>query len=97
MPFAFLELKAAAYTTGAIDWLWAEILELGVVNHVALYVTDNAQPSMLAQQTHWQGVLVRAFKVQRFADMRVLVLLACSHVYLCCLCMTFWLLWVVMQ
>jgi len=59
----FLELKGAAYNTDAIDWIWAEVLELGIVNHVALYVTDDAQPSMLAQQTHWQGLLIRGFRV----------------------------------
>lgn len=64
MPFVFLELKGAAYNTDAIDWIWAEVLELGLVNHVALYVMDDEQPSMLAQQTHWQGLLIRGFWVQ---------------------------------
>lgn len=64
MPFVFLELKGAAYNTDAIDWIWAEVLELGLVNHVALYVMDDEQPSMLAQQTHWQGLLIRGFQVQ---------------------------------
>jgi len=63
MPFVFLELKGAAFNTDAIDWLWAEVLELGIVNHVALYVTDDTQPGMLAQQTHWQGLLIRGFRV----------------------------------
>jgi len=63
MPFVFLELKGAAFNTDAIDWLWAEVLELGIVKHVALYVTDDTQPGMLAQQTHWQGLLIRAFRV----------------------------------
>ena len=63
MPFVFLELKDAAYNTDAIDWIWAEVLELGLVNHVALYVMDDEQPDMLAQQTHWQGLLVRGFRV----------------------------------
>lgn len=62
MPLAFLELKGAAFNTDAIDWLWAEVLELGIVNHVALYVTDDTQPGMLAQQTHWQGLLIRGFR-----------------------------------
>lgn len=64
MPFVFLELKDAAYNTDAIDWVWAEVLELGLVNHVALYVMDDEQPDMLAQQTHWQGLLIRRFRVQ---------------------------------
>lgn len=64
MPFVFLELKGAAYNTDAIDWLWAEVLELGLVSHVALYVMDDEQPSMLRQQTHWQGLLMRGFRVQ---------------------------------
>ena len=59
----FLELKDAAYNTDAIDWIWAEILELGLVGHVALYVMDDEQPAMLAQQTHWQGLLIRGFRV----------------------------------
>lgn len=63
MPLVFLELKGAAFNTDAIDWLWAEVLELGIVNHVALYVTDDTQPGMLAQQTHWQGLLIRGFRV----------------------------------
>lgn len=63
MPFVFLELKGAAYNTDAIDWLWAEVLELGIVHNVALYVMDDTQPSMLAQQTHWQGLLIRGFRV----------------------------------
>lgn len=62
----FLELKGAAYNTDAIDWLWAEVLELGMVNHVALYVTDDTQPGMLAQQTHWQGLLIRGFRVSLY-------------------------------
>lgn len=62
MPFVFLELKGAAYNTDAIDWLWAEVLELGIVHNVALYVMDDTQPSMLAQQTHWQGLLIRGFR-----------------------------------
>ncbi|DBA67902.1 hypothetical protein WJX79_005473 [Trebouxia sp. C0005] len=62
MPLVFLELKGAAFNTDAIDWLWAEVLELGIVNHVALYVTDDTQPGMLAQQTHWQGLLIRGFR-----------------------------------
>lgn len=63
MPFVFLELKDAAYNTDAIDWIWAEVLELGLVHHVALYIMDDQQPDMLAQQTHWQGLLVRGFRV----------------------------------
>ena len=71
MPFAFLELKGAAYNTDAIDWLWAEVLELGIVNHVAVYVTDDRQPVMLAHQTHWQGLLVRGLKVISHASVRL--------------------------
>lgn len=62
MPFIFLELKDAAYNTDAIDWLWAEVLELDLVRNVALYVMDDEQPDMLAQQTHWQGLLIRGFR-----------------------------------
>ena len=71
MPFALLELKGAAFNTDAIDWLWAEVLELGIVSYVALYVTDDQQPIMLAHQTHWQGLLVRAFKVMLHAVLKL--------------------------
>lgn len=66
IPFVFLELKDAAYNTDAIDWIWAEVLELGLVENVALYVMDDKQPAMLAQQTHWQGLLIRGFRVHTY-------------------------------
>ena len=62
MPFIFLELKDAAYNTDAIDWLWSEVLELNLVRNVALYIKHDEQPDMLAQQTHWQGILIRGFQ-----------------------------------
>lgn len=59
----FIELKGAAYNTETINWLWAEALEVGMVDHLALYVLDDQQPVALAQQTHWQGQLIRGFRV----------------------------------
>ena len=63
MPFVFVELKDAAFNTEAINWLWAEVLDLGLVNNIALYVTNDQQPSMLAQQTYWQGTLIHGIRV----------------------------------
>ncbi|KAL3144041.1 hypothetical protein ABBQ32_003841 [Trebouxia sp. C0010 RCD-2024] len=73
IPFVFLELKDAAYNTDAINWIWAEVLELGLVENVALYVMDDEHPAMLAQQTHWQGLLIRGFRVKMYP-----VLLHCA-------------------
>ena len=58
-----IELKGAAYNTDTINWLWAEALEAGMVDHFALYVVDDQQPVSIAQQTHWQGQLIRGFRV----------------------------------
>ena len=63
MPFVFIELKGAAYNTETINWLWAEALEAGMVDYLALYILDDDQPVSIAQQTHWQGQLIRGFKV----------------------------------
>lgn len=71
-----MELKGAAYNTETINWLWAEALEVGMVDYLALYVLDDQQPVSLAQQTSWQGQLIRGYRVRMASVVETCLLLS---------------------